>query len=436
MRLLAHHRQEVAKGLAFVGPVVRPQRREVVGGVEHAEEVFQPPLAAVGRPQRVALEVEEQIALVRLGQHHQRLRVGDLVGRLAVDARRDLQARLRGQRCDGARGQFGHAALVVRELTDGGDARVDKAGPLTDPHAGHQQQVVVRADLEGALGTPEARPDLVVLPRHRLAGGQVPVEQAFQCGAAGRVHRKQFVDAVADVGAVAEHEFHVRRHRHAGAGQRVGVRSELKERLDLDRAGELGVAEPIVRPVKHQEIGEADEPAVEHRGLIDDRRPALDSAHGGLRGRRQPVDGEGGPTDDRDVLFGESAKLVEVALFVFTTELGGPGEQFVFDRDRGTPAELGVERPEQGVLATGSRGEVRCAVDDSVAGSFRCDEHGATVGAKPDTSRRCQPVLPMSSTPLPFQRNFTTLSSPGTLLEYRSATVSPVEVEFSMPLKP
>ncbi len=113
---LAHHLEEVAKGLAFVGPVVRPQRREVVGGVEHAEEVFQPPLAAVGRPQRVALEVEEQIALVRLGQHHQRLRVGDLVRRLAVDARRDLQARLRGQRCDGARGQFGDAAVVVREL--------------------------------------------------------------------------------------------------------------------------------------------------------------------------------------------------------------------------------------------------------------------------------------------------------------------------------
>ena len=42
----------------------------------------------------------------------------------------------------------------------------------------------------------------------------------------------------------------------------------------------------------------------------------------------------------------------------------------------------------------------------------------------------------MSSTPLPFQRNFTTLSSPGTPLEYRSATVSPVDVEFSMPLKP
>jgi len=33
-------------------------------------------------------------------------------------------------------------------------------------------------------------------------------------------------------------------------------------------------------------------------------------------------------------------------------------------------------------------------------------------------------MLPISSTPLPFQRNFTTLSSPGTLPEYSSATVS------------
>ena len=83
--------------LPFAGAIVRPQRPEVVGRVEHPEQVLEPPLATVGRPQRVALEVEEQIALVGFGQHHQRLRVGDLVGRLAVDTRRQLQACLCGQ---------------------------------------------------------------------------------------------------------------------------------------------------------------------------------------------------------------------------------------------------------------------------------------------------------------------------------------------------
>ncbi len=45
-------------------------------------------------------------------------------------------------------------------------------------------------------------------------------------------------------------------------------------------------------------------------------------------------------------------------------------------------------------------------------------------------------MLAISSTPLPFHRNFTTLSRPGTPLEYFSATVSPVLAELSMPLNP
>lgn len=45
-------------------------------------------------------------------------------------------------------------------------------------------------------------------------------------------------------------------------------------------------------------------------------------------------------------------------------------------------------------------------------------------------------VLPINSTPLPFQRNLTTLSSPGTPPENFSATVSPVVYVVSRPLKP
>ena len=47
-----------------------------------------------------------------------------------------------------------------------------------------------------------------------------------------------------------------------------------------------------------------------------------------------------------------------------------------------------------------------------------------------------QPVLPISSTPLPFQWNRTTLFSPLVPLAYISATVSPVVAVSSMPLKP
>ena len=60
------------------------------------------------------------------------------------------------------------------------------------------------------------------------------------------------------------------------------------------------------------------------------------------------------------------AQLVEVALLVLAAEFGGAGQQFVFDGDRGTPAELGVERAQQRVFAARGRGEVGCAVDDSI----------------------------------------------------------------------
>jgi len=84
----------------------------------------------------------------------------------------------------------------------------------------------------------------------------------------------------------------------------------------------------------------------------------------------------------------------------------------VLGLDLWATAELGVERAQQRVLATGGRREVGCAVDDLVVG----DEHAATVCEPADTKfaeGAPQPgVLPISSTPLPFHRNFTTLSRP------------------------
>ena len=245
---LTHHLQEVAQRLPFVGAVVRPQRPEVVGGVEHPEQILEPPLATVGRPQRVTLEIEEQIALVGLGQHHQRLRVGDLVGRLPVDARRELQACLRGQRFDRARGQFGDGAVVPGESADRGDARIDQAGALAGPHARDQEKVVVLADLDRALRAAEAGADVLVLPRNRRAAGQVVVEQLLKGGAAGTVDRQQFVEPVARRDAVAEHQLDVGRHRHARVGQRVGVCGQLQQGLHFHRARQLRIAQPVARP--------------------------------------------------------------------------------------------------------------------------------------------------------------------------------------------
>ncbi len=221
--------------------------------------------------------------------------------------------------------------------------------------------------------------------------------------------------------------------------QRVGVGGQLQEGLHFHRARQLRIAQPVARAVgavfEDQEVGEPGEPAVEHRRLVDDRRAALDRAHGRLRGCGEAVDGVAGPPDDRDVLLRLLAQLVEVALFVLAAEFGRAGEQFVLGGDRRAPAQPGVERAQQRVLAARRGREVGGAVDHSIVG----DEHvpNCRPVRRHPTSARGQPgVLPISSTPAPFQRNLTTLSRPGVPLEYTSATVSPVLSVGSMLLNP
>ena len=135
--------------------------------------------------------------------------------------------------------------------------------------------------------------------------------------------------------------------------------------------------------VEHQEVGEADEPAVEHGGLIDHRCASLDGAHGLFRGGGQPGDGVLGPADDGDGVVGQLPQLVEVALLVLAAEFGCPREQFVLDGYRRSPAELRVERAQQRILAARGGGEIGCAVDDAIVG----DEHAATVCEPADTGQ-------------------------------------------------
>ena len=122
--------------------------RETSGRPPSTPNRYSRPHSAPSRgPQRVALEVEEQVAVVGLRQHHQWLRVGYLIRRLTGDPRRDLQPRLRGERRDRPRRQLGHRGVMERKLGHRGDAGVDQLRPLADPHTGDEQQVVVRADL-------------------------------------------------------------------------------------------------------------------------------------------------------------------------------------------------------------------------------------------------------------------------------------------------
>ena len=136
---LAHQGQEVAQRLTFFGAVVGPEGMELIGDAEHAPQVLQPPLVPVGGPQRITLEVEEQVALVRVGQHHQGLGVDHAVRRQSVGPVGHLQPGLLGQRRHGAGRQFRHRPGVRRQVVHGRDAGIDQPRALTDPHAGDQQ---------------------------------------------------------------------------------------------------------------------------------------------------------------------------------------------------------------------------------------------------------------------------------------------------------
>ena len=371
---LAHHLQEVEERLTLVGTVVRPERGELVGDGQHAPEVFQPPVPAIAGPQRVALEVEEQIPLVGVGQHHQRLGVDDLEGGFHVavldDSVGDLQAGLPGERGDGALGQFGDGPVVRGQLVHRADAGVDEPGALAGPHAGDQQQVIGFGNLDAAFGAAEAGAHPVVGPGHRDTAGQVCIEQSLQGLAARPVHREQLVDAVAGDRAVAEHQVDLLGDRDARRGQRVGVGGQLQQRLHLDRAGQLGVAQAVAPAagagLQSEKVGETGEPAVEHGGLVDGRIAAADGGHGVFGGRRQPGHRVGGPADHGDV--GGLPHLGEVSLLVLEPEIGRAGQQLIVGADAGPPAEAGVEGTQQRVFTPRGGREVGGAVDHQPAG--------------------------------------------------------------------
>ncbi|CPU15219.1 Uncharacterised protein [Mycobacteroides abscessus] len=79
---LGHQLQKCEQGLAFGAAIVGPNGPEflISGSVvfEHAEQVLQPPMHAVLGPQRVALEVEEDVTRIGGRQRAQRDRIGHL----------------------------------------------------------------------------------------------------------------------------------------------------------------------------------------------------------------------------------------------------------------------------------------------------------------------------------------------------------------------
>ncbi len=307
--------ESVALGRQVVGPEPVERRGAVVRArsLDPAEEVVEAHgrrLVVAGQPgrlpQRVALEVEEDVAGARrrqpvdgLGRHElpAQARVGpvrvDAVGQV-VECHRavalvqaELEARLGAQALEAAGGHAVGRGLGGREVVDGGDTGGGEPRPLRPVHPADEQHV---AALLGGLGAVRAVAQAaagqvaVVLPAHRAGVGYVGVEHLGEPGAPFAEDGQQVGQPVRGGLSRAEHQVHLVGRVDPRRQELVRVGGELEQGAHLGAARELrvvhGVPEPRAQGVAHQEVGPAVEPPVEERGLVDDVGAPLERGQG------------------------------------------------------------------------------------------------------------------------------------------------------------
>ncbi|CAH0270432.1 hypothetical protein SRABI128_03378 [Microbacterium sp. Bi128] len=391
--LLAPHRHEVEEALeggAFLVEGVGPQRAVALAGVDPAEEVIDAPVRAVALGvERIALEVEEQVAVVRTGKDAERLgrdhleRRNDVLPRRPV-ARRALELQpglrpQRGERVDAHR---------RRRRTGGGEGvdRVDPAGAqpiaLHRAHARDQEQVAVSHDLDLARRATAARDHGELAPgvapgQHRARGAEVdpPVgDEGAQARTAQREDGHQVVDSMGTRTAVAQEQLHLVGPRHPEPVELVDIGGQLHEGRDAGAAGELGVlhdprprATVIGRRFADEEVGEPHELVGREGGLVHDLGRGIGQRLAGEAhrlGERIRVGGAG----RRDLADGRTEAptvVLEHAQLVRGPQCRGALEGGILGVGHGSDAaDLRVDRPEPRELALGCRFEVAGAPDD------------------------------------------------------------------------
>ena len=302
-------RAEPLERRALLGERVRPQRRVRLVHVDPPEEVVDPPRLAVAARvrlavERIALEVEEDVAAVGAREGGERLGRHDLVGGSRVRGRAlprgaggagELHPRLGAQPLEGLATHAGRPIVGARELVDRADAVLAEPLALDGPHPGHEEQVAVRDDLGVARRAPPARRHVEVsppiAPGNRLAScaelDPAVGDQRPQPRAPHVEQRHHVADPVRARRTVTEEEVDLLGARNAQEVELVGIGAELQQRRRLGATGELGVLH-APRPVgiPHEEVGEADE-LVGREGRLEH------DAHGGVGERRcgQPESG-------------------------------------------------------------------------------------------------------------------------------------------------
>jgi hypothetical protein len=327
LQLRPHRVDELLEGPLLLPAVVRPERP--VGGASLRVEPVEPEavLEAALLEERIAFDVEEHVAGVRLGQGAEALarllaRREQLVGHRPrrVLAGAAQEPRLPGETVEGRPADPGHPTGHPGEVRDRRHASVAKPPCLVLAEQRHLAEVIHPPPVELALGLPgadatvgdglgcglellrdgpAARPPLRETGEHDvLEAGPGPahvgpdlVERDRQPPVAGRAPG-------------ANHDRHLRRERVAGRLQGDRVAAELEDRLGRRHPGELrvlrhapGLPGPRVAP-EDEEVREADPvdalalDALALDALALDAQPRLvhdvGAAGEGLPGRCEP----------------------------------------------------------------------------------------------------------------------------------------------------
>ena len=289
---------EIARRPLLPGAVVGPARLERPGAVGTAcDEPEEEEEAALDRPEGIPFEVQEDVAVVRLGQQLQAMPPGRIVAGLGeverrgfgeVDPRLDLEPRLGDQPLESLRadrryldGTFRRASQAS-QTGQGGDGRLLQIEHVGRPDAGDVDERVLVAPLRVADGDELA--ELAMRAGHRLGvlHGCVVVQQLAQVAAQPvpvgmELPRDERLDTPRP-----EPEVHAFGRGTGRGAQGVGVEAELEHVPGLGLgAGELGIerlvgARALGRVVDlHQEVGDAPHAVVHEGHLVDDVVPVV-----------------------------------------------------------------------------------------------------------------------------------------------------------------
>ena len=395
---LRHVIQEILERPAFLRAGMRPEgtkRRplRLCGGMfHHPEQVLQAPAARLRiLPQRIALEIEEDVTGIRGRQRGQGVAGQHPVTQLLFDAVlliRDCP--VGGCAAHLHPGLFPQVPQPWRsvrirqgsELVDTPDVLSLQLGPPHGAHTAHQQQVPGLLHLLLAVIAAAAGREAAAAEFHRSVVSAVRGGQLQETVPALAEHRHNIGNPVQATLPGPQDEDGIGGGGDAGGHQLIGVCGQLQERRGLGVPGQFGVIDGVGVPTADQEIRAAVKGAVKERCLEYDVGPALKRGNGFtvLALQCNPVHGLrlADFADSAGLSRGPGAELtaevLQHAVLVHVPELGGLFHQRIGVEHCPLPEpQLFVELAEHLVLAGRGRDQVAGRKDQvRFGGRLRC----------------------------------------------------------------